>query len=90
MVLNVIVTLCLKKGAIEMKPFKIIGVILILAGLFGLVYGGFSFTEQTHDAKVGPVEISVKEKNRISVPVWASAGAIVAGGAMLLMGGRSR
>ena len=69
MVLNVIVTLCLKKGAIEMKPFKIIGVILILAGLFGLVYGGFSFTEQTHDAKVGPVEISVKEKNRISVPV---------------------
>ncbi|NLB83750.1 MAG: hypothetical protein GX791_05840 [Synergistaceae bacterium] len=73
-----------------MKPFKMIGVILILAGIFGLIYGGFSFTEETHDAKVGPVEISVKEKNRISVPTWASAGAIVVGGAVLFMGGRSR
>ena len=74
----------------EMKPIKIIGVVLILVGLFGLISGGFSFTEETHDAKVGPVEISVKEKNRVSVPVWASAGAVAAGGAMLLLGGRSR
>ena len=78
-----------KDGGISVKPIKIIGVILILAGLFGLISGGFSFTEETHNAKVGPVEISVKEKNRLSVPVWASAGAIVAGGAALLMGGRS-
>lgn len=90
MLLNVIVILYLKKGVMVMKPFKIIGVILILAGIFGLIYGGFSFTEETHDAKVGPVEISVKEKNRISVPVWASAGAVVAGGALLLLGGRTR
>lgn len=88
--MNVIVALGLQKGVMEMKPIKIIGVVLILAGLFGLISGGFSFTEETHDAKVGPVEISVKEKNRVSVPVWASAGAVVAGGAMLLLGGRSR
>ncbi|MEA4880924.1 MAG: hypothetical protein VB045_05560 [Synergistaceae bacterium] len=73
-----------------MKPIKIIGVVLILAGFFGLISGGFSFTEETHDAKVGPVEISVKEKNCVSVPVWASAGDVAAGGAMLLLGGRSR
>lgn len=88
--MNVIVVLGLQKGVMEMKPIKIIGVVLILAGFFGLISGGFSFTEETHDAKVGPVEISVKEKNCVSVPVWASAGDVAAGGAMLLLGGRSR
>ena len=71
-----------------MNAFKIAGIVLIAAGILGLVYGGFSYTSETHEAKLGPIELSVKDKQRVNVPVWAGVGAIVAGGALLLLGGR--
>lgn len=71
-----------------MNAVKIAGIVLIAAGILGLVYGGFSYTSATHETKLGPIELSVKEKERVNVPVWAGAGAIVAGGALLLFGGR--
>ncbi len=70
-----------------MNPIKIVGALLIAAGVLGLVYGGFSFTKETHDIKLGPIELSVKEKESVNVPVWAGVGAIVAGAALLLFGG---
>jgi hypothetical protein len=71
-----------------MNPIKLVGALLIAAGLLGLLYGGFSFTKQTHDLKIGPIELSVKEKESINVPVWAGVAAIVAGTALLLFGGK--
>jgi drug/metabolite transporter (DMT)-like permease len=71
-----------------MNAVKIAGIILIAAGILALVYGGFSYTSATHETKLGPIEFSVKEKERVNVPVWAGAGAIVAGGVLLLIGGR--
>jgi hypothetical protein len=71
-----------------MNAVKIAGIALIAAGILALVYGGFSYTSATHETKLGPIEFSVKEKDRVNVPVWAGAGAIVAGGAILLFGGR--
>ena len=68
-----------------MNPVKIAAVILIVAGILGLVYGGFSYTKETHDAKLGPLELSVKEKERVTVPVWAGVGAIAAGAILLLV-----
>lgn len=67
-----------------MNTAKIVAVILIVAGILGLVYGGFSYTKETHDAKLGPLELSVKEKERVTVPVWAGVGAIAAGTILLL------
>ena len=67
---------------------RITAVALIIAGLLGLVYGGFSYTKETHGAKLGPIELSVTEKERINVPVWAGVTAILIGGALLLFGGR--
>ena len=67
---------------------RITAVALIVAGLLGLVYGGFSYTKETHGAKLGPIELSVTEKERINVPVWAGVTAILIGGALLLFGGR--
>jgi hypothetical protein len=67
---------------------KIIGALLIAGGVLGLLYGGFSFTKETHDVKVGPVEFSIKEKESVNVPVWAGVAAIVAGAALLLVGGK--
>jgi TRAP-type C4-dicarboxylate transport system permease small subunit len=71
-----------------MNAVKMAAVVLIAAGVLGLVYGGFSYTKDTHEAKLGPLELSVKDKETVNVPVWAGVGAIVIGGALLLVGGR--
>jgi hypothetical protein len=71
-----------------MNAGKIAAIVLIVAGVLGLAYGSFSFTKQTHDIKMGPIEMSVKEKETVNVPVWAGVGAIAMGAALLLLGGR--
>jgi multidrug transporter EmrE-like cation transporter len=71
-----------------MNPSKLIGVVLIVAGVLALLYGGFSFTKETHDFKLGPIELSVKEKESVNVPIWAGVGAIAVGAVLLLMGGK--
>jgi hypothetical protein len=62
--------------------------VLIVAGVLGLVYGSFSYTKETHETKIGPIELSVKEKETVNVPVWAGIGAIVIGGALLFLGSK--
>ena len=71
-----------------MNSIKLAAIVLIVAGVLGLGYGSFSYTKQTHDIKMGPIEMSVKEKETINIPVWAGAGAIAIGAALLLLGGR--
>ena len=71
-----------------MNTVKITALVLIVAGVLGLGYGSFSFTKETHDVKLGPIEMSVKEKETINIPVWAGVGAIAIGAALLLLGGR--
>ena len=73
-----------------MSPIKIVAILLVAAGTLGLVYGGFSYTKDSHDLKLGPVELSVKEKKSINIPMWAGVGAIVLGGLLLVMGGRKQ
>lgn len=67
-----------------MNPIKLIAIVLIVAGGLGLAYGGFSYTRDTTAVKVGPVELNVKEKERVNVPVWAGIGAILLGGLFLV------
>ena len=71
-----------------MNAIRIAAIALIVAGALGLAYGSFSFTKATHEAKLGPIELSVQEKQTVNVPVWAGVGAIVVGGLLLLMGSR--
>ena len=71
-----------------MNASKLVGIVLIVAGALGLAYGSFSYTKDTHTAKIGPLQLSVKEKETINVPVWAGIAAIVAGGLVLLGGTR--
>jgi LPXTG-motif cell wall-anchored protein len=63
---------------------RMIAIVLLAAGVLALVYGGFSYTSQTHDAKLGPLEISVSEKQRVNVPVWAGVVLVAAGAGLLL------
>ena len=67
-----------------MSMTKIIGILLIMAGVLGLIYGGFSYTKETHSAKLGPIVLAVQERETVYVPVILSAAAIALGVALLL------
>jgi len=71
-----------------MNSMKTLGVVLLVAGVLALAYGGFSYTKDTTAVKLGPLELSVKEKETVNVPVWAGVGAILAGGLLLLAGSK--
>ncbi len=68
-----------------MGAAKIIGVLLIVAGVAGLVYGSFSYTRETHEAKLGPLQFSIKEKETVAIPIWISVAAIAAGTILLVI-----
>ena len=67
-----------------MSSIKILALLLILGGGLGLAYGSFSYTKETHEAKIGPLELSVKDKERVNIPQWAAVAAI-GGGVLLLL-----
>ena len=71
-----------------MNSIRIAAIVLIVAGALGLMYGSFSYTKDTHKAKLGPIELSIKEKQTVNVPIWAGVGAIVIGGLLLVFGSR--
>ncbi|MET0855914.1 MAG: hypothetical protein ABWY27_04120 [Telluria sp.] len=71
-----------------MNSTRIIGIILIVAGVAGLAFGGFSFTKETHKASLGPINLSVAEEKQVNIPLWASIAAIVAGAAVLVAGSK--
>ncbi len=71
-----------------MNSIKMAAIVLIVAGVLGLAYGGFSFTKQTHEAKVGPLSLSVKEQQTVNIPTWVGVGSILIGGALLLFGAK--
>lgn len=69
-----------------MTPVRIVGVVLIVAGALALAYGGFSYTKETHQGKLGPFEFSLKEKQTIDIPQWAGLGAIAVGVVLVVAG----
>jgi uncharacterized membrane protein YidH (DUF202 family) len=71
-----------------MNSTKFAGIILIVLGCLGLAYGGFSYTKDTTQMKLGPIELKVQEKENVNVPMIVSAGAVVLGVFMLVAFGR--
>ena len=67
-----------------MNAVKMLAIVLIVAGVLGLAYGSFTYTKDTHQAKIGPIELSIKDKETVNIPVWAGVAAIVAGTFLLL------
>jgi hypothetical protein len=68
-----------------MNPIKGVAIVLIAAGVAGLAYGGFTYTKETHEGHIGPIELTVKDKQTVNVPIWAGVGAIVIGAGLLLV-----
>jgi hypothetical protein len=71
-----------------MNGIRMVAIGLIVAGALALAYGGFSYTKDTTAVKLGPLELSVKEKQTVNIPIWAGAGAIVLGALLLVLGGK--
>jgi uncharacterized membrane protein YdcZ (DUF606 family) len=72
----------------DMNAMKLLGIVLLVGGILGLVYGGFTYTKETHETKIGPLVLSVKDKETVNVPIWAGVGAIVIGGLLLVSGSK--
>lgn len=72
-----------------MNSFKFLAIALIVAGALGLSYGSFSYTTETTQAKLGPLELSTTDNETFNVPVWAGVGAIALGGLLLFAGRRN-
>ena len=66
-----------------MNALKLVAILLIVVGAIGLAYGGFSYTKETHTADIGPLHLTVQEKQRVNIPLWAGIAALV-GGVLLL------
>ena len=71
-----------------MNSTRIVAIVLVVVGILGLAYGGFSYDKETVGAKLGPIELKVTETKTVNVPMWAGIGAIVAGGLLLVLGSR--
>jgi hypothetical protein len=71
-----------------MSGLKLLGIVLLVVGILALAYGGFTYTKKTHEAKIGPIELSVQEKERVNVPLWAGVAAAIVGAGLLVAGGR--
>ena len=69
-----------------MNAARITGIVLIVLGLAGFFTGGFSFTKDTTAAKLGPIQLTVKETESVNIPQWLSLGAIVLGAVVLVVG----
>lgn len=68
-----------------MSTVRIAGIVLMLAGALGLLYGTFSYPKESHKAQLGALELTVKDRETVNIPVWAGVGALVAGGLMLVL-----
>lgn len=68
-----------------MKATQLAAIVLIIAGVLGLAYGGFTYTKDTHQTKIGPIELTVKDKETVNVPIWLGAGAVILGVVLLVV-----
>ncbi len=69
-----------------MDVVKLLAILLVVGGILALAYGGFTYTKETHETKIGPVTLSVSDKETVNIPIWAGVGAIVLGGLLLVFG----
>ena len=72
-------------GNQHMNGAKLAAVILIIAGVLALAFGGFTYTKKTEEVKLGPIELTVKDKETVNIPIWLGAGALIAGVLLLVV-----
>jgi membrane associated rhomboid family serine protease len=71
-----------------MNALKIVAILFIVGGVFGLAYGGFNYTKETHSTDIGPLHLEVKEEQRVNIPLWVGIGGVVGGVLLLVLSSR--
>jgi hypothetical protein len=71
-----------------MNTIKLVSIVLVVLGVLGAAYGGFSYTKATHAAAIGPLHLEVVEKEHVNVPLWMGLAAAAAGLVLLVAGSR--
>jgi hypothetical protein len=66
-----------------MKGTKLLGAVLLGLGLLAVAFGGFSYTKDTEKVNLGPIHVTVQDKKRVNVPLWAGLAVAIAGGVLL-------
>ena len=73
-----------------MRAPAIVGIVLIVAGLLALAYGGFSYTDQEEILDVGPIEATAETRESVPIPPILGAAAVIGGVALVVVGMRRR
>ena len=71
-----------------MGATRVIGVLLIVLGVIGLVWGGVTYTRKDKAVDLGPVEVNVEKKERVRIPPILGGISLVAGVALTTLGSR--
>ena len=71
-----------------MTPVRMLGIVLVVAGVIGLAlaFGDFSYTKESEKAAIGPLKLTVQQKERVTVPPWVGGLALLAGVALIVVG----
>ena len=69
---------------------KIAAIVLIVAGVLALAYGGFSYTREKKVIDLGPLQATAKTRETVPIPPLLGAAAIAGGIVMLVISSRKR
>ncbi len=69
-----------------MNGSKLAALVLIIAGALALAFGGFTYTKRTEEVKLGPIQLTLKDKETVNIPIWLGAGSLIAGVLLLVVG----
>jgi len=73
-----------------MKASVIVGIVLIVAGVLALAYGGFSYTREKEVLDLGPIEATAETRETVPLPPILGGAAIIGGIALVVVGSRRR
>lgn len=68
-----------------MNGTTLAAIVMIVLGVLGLAYGGFTYTKDTSQAKLGPIELTVKDRETVNIPIWLGAALVIGGGVLLVV-----
>jgi TRAP-type C4-dicarboxylate transport system permease small subunit len=68
-----------------MSRTSIAALLLIVLGGLGLAYGSFTYTRDTSTTELGPIEVTLSDRETVNVPIWLGVALLVGGGLLLVL-----
>jgi len=74
----------------EKRQMKILGIVLMVAGVLALAYGGFTYTTHKKAVDMGPLQVERSKQHSVPLPPLVGIGALAVGAVLFFAGNRSR